>query len=280
MICSKIPKILHGSESDCNRVYVDLLHSSKKKFMNFINSTIDTIFLCKITMRIISRLGIKVENENKCSLYYALINNKVIDKKLFDTLQAESDKINYNKPWIVANLTPKQIKYAVYDVMFLYDLLRNMSTRIQPVNNANIDVISCVNRMYRFHMINKLNLSKISEKCKQMFDQIKVSESLSRDDVYQIDQKIMELKFNTVRFDGKEIDIYIDDLISIDVIRKSNISYLRIYILNNSSDTQILDKMLKSSDIFNSMKGHHTIMHLIDIVRKNRRYNKIECNEN
>lgn len=279
VLCSKVTKIFHGSDSlDFPHIYADILMSDKKQFMKFLNSSIDTRFLCELTKRLKLRLDIKMQNENKCSLYYALINNDVIDKELFNILQKESDKINYNKPWIIANLTSQQIKYASYDVIYLYDLARSMVRNFGNVESnttfdVDLDPISIVNRLYRFHMMYRLGLSKISEKCKNM----------SQHNVYQvdnIDQKIMDLKLISITFNNKQMDVYFEDVLSIDTIRKTIMNCLRVYKLDYAPDTEAMDNIISTSKTFNLLKGRNTIKHLINIIKEDNEklQHNIKCN--
>ncbi|VBB18914.1 hypothetical protein YASMINEVIRUS_1446, partial [Yasminevirus sp. GU-2018] len=291
ILCSKVTKIFHGSDSlDYPHILSDLLNNHKRRFMKFLNSSVDTRFMCEITKRLSTRLNIKTEDDSRCSLYYALINSKVIDRKLFDILKKESDKINYNKPWIITKLTPEQIKYASYDVMYLYDLLRSLVKSVSIVKNTDgdvsknngFDLISVVNRLYRFHMINRLGLSKISEKCKVMFDSTKSARSLTKDDLYTLDQKIFELKLGEVEYYGKRIEIFFEDILSIDTTRKSIMNCLRLYKLDHTPDVERADELFAVSKTFNFMKGHQSITQLIDVVRRDndKLENDIHCETN
>src|SRR5271156_5287948 len=97
IIKSKVIKIFHGSDSlDYPYMFNDLLKNNKYVFIEFINSSVDTRFLCETSKRIKSRIGMDAPS-NKCSIYNALYNNDVINEETFDKLTKIGDKINYNK---------------------------------------------------------------------------------------------------------------------------------------------------------------------------------------
>jgi hypothetical protein len=252
-----------------------------------------------------SRIGITTDTSNRCSIYYALFNHNVIDKKLFDDLEGMSSKINYNKKWLIDELSPTYIIYASYDVMYLYDLLDELSNRMIPYTPLDslastenkqylIDVVSLVNRLYRFHMINRLQISNISIKCKKILDmyiaQKKITKNNTKDNEHNlpmIDQKIMEVQICRMIYKYNKIDelldVYMEDVLSIDTIRNTILCCLRVYRLNISvKDIKYVDHLFSASKTFNYMKGHESIIILINIIKEivAREINHIECNRN
>ena len=178
ILCSSVTKIFHGSDSlDYPHVYSSLLNKSEKKFIKFINHSVDTRFLCEISKRLMVRAGMLKLTDKKCSIYNALLDHNVIDRKKFDTLTQISSTINYNKDWIISKLKPPQLMYSAYDVMYLYDLLHIITKNIRPTDQeqparisidplSSTDIISVITRLYRFHMINRLALSQTVSQCK------------------------------------------------------------------------------------------------------------------
>lgn len=259
IFCSNVVKIFHGSDSlDFPHIYASILKNDKNKFINFVNKSVDTRFLCEISKRIMRRAGIISINDNKCSLYNALIDHDVIDKKLFNTLTNISSKINYNKKWEIQKLTPEQVSYSSLDVAYLFDLLDNITKII-----GSDQLLSMITRLYRFHITNKLDIIKISSKCKDMVE----SKKIPKDRLLIIDQKIMEHYLMDVMINNKPIAIYFEDILSIDTTRKSILFCLRAYEI--SDEMTHIDKYFNDSKIFfHRLKGHRTIIKLINVIKK------------
>lgn len=274
IFCSNVIKIFHGSDSlDFPHVYKQILRNNKKKFIKFINKSVDTRFLCEISKRIMRRLGIINITNNKCSLYNALLDHNAINQKLYDALTENASKINYNKKWEIGNLSSEQIKYSSYDVSYLFDLLENITNFIMQEGKPN-KLISTITRLYRFHILNKFEIIKISSKCKKYID----SKKLTKDELALIDQKIMDHFLMDIVINGKPITIYFEDILSIDTLRKSILYCLRVYLV--SDDVTLIDKYFSDSKMFNRLQGHHTIIELINIIKKrknNNINNLIQC---
>jgi hypothetical protein len=264
IFCSKIIKILHGSDSlDYPHIYKSILYNNKKNFMQFINSSVDTRFLCEISKRIMCRTGILEIPNNKCSIYNALLDHGIIDKNLFDELEKIASHINYNKDWIITKLKPEQIHYSAYDVVYLYDLLETIKNSMV----SDINILSIVNRLYRFHMLNKLGLIDITKKCKKIMDSYKIT----KDDMMIIDSKIMEKHITNLVYSYQNVkhnvNIVMEDILSIDTIRKSILYCLRIYQINNPSDIIKVDSIFNETKLFKMLLNNKTITNLIDIIR-------------
>jgi hypothetical protein len=275
ILCSKVTKIFHGSDSlDYPHIFTDILKQDKKQFIKFVNHSIDTRFMCELSKRIMQRAGVLDIRSNKCSIYNALFDHKIINKDMFDNLEAMSSKINYHKPWIIEKLTENQIKYSAYDVIYLYDLVHMITKIIKPISENKVldcDPISVIDRLYRYHMLNRLNIIDISMICKN------TNTSSENDD------KIMETYLMTVNLNMNDqvhkIDLMVEDFLFIDTIRKSILNCLRVY-GNNKSLDKFLDKSLGSSEMFNMMKGNETIKKLMDIIKIKTEHNSdIVCNK-
>src|SRR5205823_12066053 len=98
-----------------------------------------------------------------------------------------SSKINYRKPWWINKLKPEQTMYAAYDVAFIFDLLVNMTNIIRPVKDTNnpisVDVLSIINRVYRFYMTGRLKIDDTVQKCINIVDSYK----MKKDDLLAVD---------------------------------------------------------------------------------------------
>lgn len=271
ILCSKITKIFHGSDSlDYPILYKSLL-KNKDDFMKFINSSVDTRFLCESSKRLMNRLNLIKTDINKCSIYNALLDHNVINKNKYKELSKCASKINHNKDWIITKLKDYQIKYSVYDVVYLFDLLYNISNRIKS-NHKIIDPISLINRLYRFHIINKLDIIDISKKCKNI--------DIPKKKLVKIDDMIREKELCDIVYthNNKKYNIkfYLEDVLSIDTIRKNILSCLRIYQIDIGYNDKI-DMLLRESKYFNMLKGKTVILYLIDQIRHFDEHVHVKC---
>jgi len=150
IFCSEIIKIFHGSDSlDFPHMYKFI--NDKNNFIKFVNYSVDTLFLCNIYQILTNKL--KLTDNKKCNIYDALYSTDVILQDKYLYLQNICKKINYNKNWFINNLTENQILYSSYDVLYSIDLFRKLVILI----NDDI-IISLINRIYRFHMLVKLDV--------------------------------------------------------------------------------------------------------------------------
>lgn len=300
VLCSNVIKIFHGSDSlDFPHIYADILKNDKMLFGKFLNKCVDTRFLCEISKRLMDRLGIKKNKSNsdiankKCSIYYSLFDHDVIDKKLFDQYMKIESKINYNKIWSIDTITENELNYSVIDVIHLFDLLYTIANRVlchkqdqeQNQEQEEIrenDILSLVTRLYRYCILHRLGLIDITNQAIQIFSKYK----LSSDALIDLNQKILETPlFNCVYRHTKDntISITIDDIASIDTIRKPFMALLLIYRLDQSeTDIGMMDKMINDNDILNkslkSVKG--ALLYLIYKIKTkiDSMDSNIECN--
>lgn len=273
ILCSTVKKIFHGSDSLDYPILYESLLQNKDNFMKFINSSIDTRFLCELSKRLMDRLHLIKVNIKKCSIYDALLDHGVISDTKYIELNKYSSNINYNTPWIITKLKKHQILYSMYDVVYLYDLLYNI-TNMMKSNHKSIDPVSLINRMYRFHIMNKLKIINISDECKNI--------NISNNKLKQIDELIKEKELCDVlyTYNNKTYDIklYIEDVLSLDTIRKNINSCLRIYQIDTGQTTTI-DRLLKESTYFNMLKGKTTILYIIDLIRHFDKVILTPCND-
>ena len=271
ILCSKITKIWHGSDSLDYPILYNSLLQDNDNFMKFINSSVDTRFLCELSKRLMSRLNLIKKDVNKCSIYNALLDHNVINKKKFNELCNYASKVNYNKDWIITKLKDHQIIYSVYDVVYLYDLLYNISQRIKS-NHKIIEPISLINRLYRFHMINRLNIIDISNECKNI--------DVSKKQLVKIDEQIKEKELCDITYKHNKkthtIKLYLEDVLYLDTIRKNILSCLRVYQIDIGKNNKI-DMLLRESKYFNMLKGKTVILYLIDLIRHFNEYTYAKC---
>jgi len=217
IFCSKLIKIFHGSDSlDYPHIY-NYLSKNNKKFIKFINYSIDTLFLCNLYQTLTNKL--KLTNNKKCNLYDALYLTQIIDNQKYNELINICSKINYNKNWFIHNLTENQIIYSSYDVIYSIELFKKL---VLLLNYNNI--ISVINKIYRFHILCKLKI-------------INNNETNKKQNKY-ISQNM------TIIYENKKyiLNVDIDDLLNITIIRKTI-----FYLLQNKFNDNI--KLLKGYNL-------------------------------
>lgn len=280
VFCSKIIKIIHGSDSlDIPYTYKEILNNDNKKITKFLNYLVDTRFLCEITKIIHNKVDEKyILNKTynkKCSIYNALYDLDVIDKIKYDALEFITSKIDYKQDWRFHKLTLQQIIYSAYDVFYLYDLLFNIVNRFDLLelmkcynNICKINLISLINRLYRFHMLNRLKIINSSELCQQS-----IVSNISKNkliDSRSNDQSIMNKQLGTIKYfynnDEYLIQINIGDILKIDTIRKSILYCIRsMYLISVYSKLSDSFYIPTENDIKN-IKGYEYILLLISSV--------------
>lgn len=116
IMCNKyIYKILHGSDSlDIPYTYNDFFEGNKEQIINFTQTLIDTKYLCEYH-------HIDNEIEEKCKIKELLLEHNVINKKQFDNLVKNEEKMgNISDIFIdINNISDELLKYSIYDVLYL-----------------------------------------------------------------------------------------------------------------------------------------------------------------
>jgi hypothetical protein len=116
-----IIKILHGSESlDIPYIFNELL-VTKKNIDNFCSNFYDTKFLCEY-YNIMNRI------KKSCSIYSLLEDHNIITHKKVKELEAnEKDMGSISEITIdIYNMNDNILKYALYDVIFLPQLIKKL----------------------------------------------------------------------------------------------------------------------------------------------------------
>lgn len=116
-----IIKILHGSESlDIPYIFNELL-ITKKNIDNFCSNFYDTKFLCEY-------YNIMNKIKKSCSIYSLLEDHNIITHKKVKELEAnEKDMGSISELTIdIYNMNDNILKYALYDVIFLPQLIKKL----------------------------------------------------------------------------------------------------------------------------------------------------------
>jgi len=114
-----IIKIIHGGESlDIPYLFSQLL-KTRKNIEGFCNNMYDTKYLCDY-------MNIITNQTKSCSIYNLLETNNIITRNKVEELDRMSDKVDISN---VNNINIKKLdfdvmRYALYDVLFLPELLK------------------------------------------------------------------------------------------------------------------------------------------------------------
>lgn len=120
-------KILHGSESLDIPYLFDQLLIDKDHINNFCYNLYDTKFLCDY-------YHLTNNSDGKCSIYNLLIDNKIITNDKVKDLELIEEKMGpiYLIHIDIHKLNNNVLKYSLYDVLFLIELIKKF---------INIDIV-------------------------------------------------------------------------------------------------------------------------------------------
>jgi len=109
-----IIKILHGGESLDIPYLFDQLLITEENINNFCSNFYDTKYLCDYKYK------------KDCSIYKLLLSTNIINQKKYDELDNIEDIIGpiYLINIDIYNLDPNVLKYSLYDVIYLPDLVK------------------------------------------------------------------------------------------------------------------------------------------------------------
>ena len=150
IICSENSyKILHGSDSlDIPYLYHELLENNVNFIKKFTKNFIDTKFLCEYNYY---RQGTEL---GKCKIYHILNDEKVISNDKLHELHDNEEKMGpiYDIIITIESLNEFLINYTLYDVLYLYHLLKNFKDKISD--------FELVNELTRYTFLEKRKISE------------------------------------------------------------------------------------------------------------------------
>jgi hypothetical protein len=170
-LCSKkIKKILHGSDSlDIPNIYGNFFKNAPELIIKFTRSLMDTKLFCEYYKA--SILGIK--EASRCGMYETLLFFEIID----DEKMKDFDKIDKGMPihedrtWYVDKLGENQLKYALYDVLFLKDLFyqiikfAHLNTPLEQQKSTLIVFANLIPEMIQLIYLERNQISNIIKEC-------------------------------------------------------------------------------------------------------------------
>jgi len=152
---TKIIKILHGAESlDIPYLFNQLL-ITKQNIDNFSKNFYDTKYLCDYYF-------LEKSTKGKCGIYDMLLDNNIITQQKMDELNKLADDIGplYFINIDIYNLSNKLgqmiFRYSLYDVIYLPELIKKLSSYGVIYSNVIPEISSIINK-YKRGFINELN---------------------------------------------------------------------------------------------------------------------------
>jgi len=152
LLSQNLKIILHGGESlDIPFIFYHVL-KNKKDIVQFTSNLIDTKYLCEYDLIMNPIEG------HRCKIYYLLLQKKVITQKKFNDLIKNEENMGkiYTINIDVKNLSPNLLKYAIYDVIFLPQLVRNLDY----TNLIDLNTLVQLNLLWKNNLIPKINSQK------------------------------------------------------------------------------------------------------------------------
>ena len=139
ILCNnRIGKIFHGADSlDIPYFFYDYFNSDAKKITKFMETFVDTRFLCEYS-NAYNKVYKNIE-DNQCNIYYLLEKYQVINKDHRKYLDENEEKMGklYEMIIDIDTLSDELILYSLYDVVYLKYLYKRMIGTIKEYQYVN-----------------------------------------------------------------------------------------------------------------------------------------------
>ena len=151
---NKIIKILHGGESLDIPYLFDQVLVTDENINNFCKNLYDTKYLCEYN-------HIESNSDNKkCSIYYLLVENKIITKQKFIDLEKIEEKMGpiYLIQINIHTMSDALFRYSLYDVLFLPELVKTFLKKSTVYTKLIPEISTIIFKYKRLenHEINKI----------------------------------------------------------------------------------------------------------------------------
>ncbi len=229
-----ITKILHGSESlDIPYLYNQLL-KTEDNINNFNKNFYDTKFLC-------DTVHIKEKIEGKCSIYNLLLEHNIMTKDKFEELENIENITGpiYMIKIDIHNLDPNILKYSLYDVIYLPELIKKFIKK----GYIYTDLIPCIiSLVFKY----KRNIEKEFLELQDIINKLNISYVFINDNRYFL-KDIWEMYYYTIDDNNKYIEIireinYFKQMI--EIITKFVVYY------NILKNYKVINKNLNNIDLY------------------------------
>jgi len=249
--------IMHGAESlDIPNMFNEILLTDNER-IQFLKNYIDTKFLCEYQ-------NILNNYNRKCKIYELLLNQKVIDQKIYDYLEKNEELMGhiYNILIDIKKLKNNKqlILYSSYDVYYLGELY------ISLLNLENLEIFMDFVRLIILIRYNS-NLNKYSSLVNSMNNYIDSKSKKRLNDIYNDyikknnNQILLLLQ---IPFIKKIAEIIIKYQIYKNII-DTNIVYVKKDVILDKSDKS--DKSDTIENIITELKYFPNILKLIKILK-------------
>ena len=258
-----LQRILHGSDSlDIPYLFQEMFMNNHEYIYSFITNVIDTRFLCEYHKNTIS-------GDRKCSIYDALLYFNTIDKVKYNELQHINKTMGpiQDVNWNVYNMSTFNLKYSVYDVLYLrdfyFDILKKSWLETPELYNSYV----YIPLITRFIYLEKWNVSDLLSRIKSIVDPINNYIVVPKNNDSSIKQNITMISvYNGIIKDliieTPVLKIKINNLLDINYFRSSLTLLFKMivyHILTNNysvfkNKEETFDGKVDVSDIFETFK--------------------------
>ena len=167
---NSISKIVHGSDSlDIPYLFQEFFMNNNLYIYDFIKNVIDTRFLCEYN-KITSNY-----EDKKCSIYDALLHFNVINTNKYEYLLEVNKSVgSYEEGgtvmWNVHNMSEGNLKYAFYDVIYLYPFYRKIIESAKNKTKALYKSYKYIILLTRLIFLDKWGITTLSRNIKEDTD--------------------------------------------------------------------------------------------------------------
>lgn len=211
---SDLIRIVHGADGlDIPYIFEDLFMRDSNKILKFTNTMIDIRYLCEYY-----KICTKHEDK-KCSLYDALLYFKVINKKTYNSLNRIHDIISpvQDIQWNIHKLSNYHLKYVLYDVIYLKDLVMNIYSMSKNITPPIYEQLRFITNITRFIAYEKYGISSMLNTNKLLID------SMNNYFIHNRDSKTLIKIYNDViqELTIPSLDMKISNLLEINGFKKT-----------------------------------------------------------
>lgn len=185
----QIYKILHGAESLDIPYVFDQLLIKKDLIDGFCSNFYDTRFLCDY-------YHIEKNIQGRCSIYYLLLEQQIITKEKFDELEKIEEKTG---PIYLINIDIHKLdfhvlRYSLYDVIYLPELIRKFLNMNWPYTNL-VPEVTCMINKYKRDPTNKFSGLEKQISSMNLYFIYEGSDHISLNDIWEIYNATVEEKY-------------------------------------------------------------------------------------
>jgi hypothetical protein len=164
-----IKKLVHGADSlDIPYLFQEMFANNTNYIYAYVMNLIDTRFYCEYFKTAVSF------QDKKCSIYDAMLFFDTIDQAKYDELQHISQTMGpvQDVNWNVANMSSFNLKYSVYDVLYLHDFYTDILKKARQETRLEYKSYAYIAHFTKFIFLEKYKVSNILDFVKSKIDPI------------------------------------------------------------------------------------------------------------